>query len=110
MHGGQNAYTTCCKRSPKESSSTYPNASGSLGKKAIVMTSGCCISQQTGVFASLFYMPVIQRFTAETGKCYDFPGRSHNARFNGEPLPPTAIVMTSGSDCNSWSARIMELG
>ena len=77
---------------PKRTFINYPNASGSLEKKAIVMTSGCCISQQTGLFASLLYMPEIQRFTAETGKCYDFPGRSHNARFNGEPLPPLQLL------------------
>ena len=50
---------------PKVSSSTDPIASVSLGKKETVMTSCCCVSQQTRLFASLLYMPYPSRFTAE---------------------------------------------
>ena len=66
-----------------------PNASVSLGKKAIVMTSGCCIFQQAGLVASLFYMAEPTGFPAETAKCYDFPGMTPPA----PPAPPQCIPL-----------------
>ena len=32
------------------------------------------------------------QFTVETGKSYDFPGSSRNARFNGEPVPELQVL------------------